>query len=377
MARRPPPQPPQDAAAAAVRVIDTVLAAADLAAIVLGDRTGWYAALADGRPRTAPDLAAATATSARYALEWCEQQAATGLLEVVAEGEPADQRLYRLPAGLAAVLAEPDSPAGLAPLVRQMAAAVGGLPRLEQAYRDGTGVGWSEHGPAMLSVQAETNRAAFAHLLPGWFAAIPDVHARLQAAGSRIADIGCGLAWSSIALARAYPQASVDAVDIEPQTVVLARQNVIEAGLDGRIAVHRVDAAGAAGAGLRPGYDLVTAFECIHDLPDPVAVLASMRGLAAGSGTVVIADEAVGERFRAPAGRLERLMYGFSLLICLPDSMCTPGSAAIGTVMRPDTLRALAAQAGFDQVDVLPIEHDSWRFYRLRVTPPAAVPGTR
>jgi 2-polyprenyl-3-methyl-5-hydroxy-6-metoxy-1,4-benzoquinol methylase len=375
MARRPLPQPPQDAADAAERVIDTVLAAADLAAIVLGDRMGWYAALADGRPQRAADLAAATATSPRYAVEWCEQQAAGGWLEVVADdAEPAGQRCYRLTSGLAAVLAAPDSPAGLAPLVRQMAAAVSGLPPLEQAYRDGTGVGWGDHGPAMLEVQAETNRAAFTHLLPGWFAAITDVHALLQRPGARIADIGCGLAWSSIALARAYPQAVVDAVDIHPETVGLARRNVTAAGLDGRVTVHQADAAGAE---LRPGYDLVTAFECVHDLPDPVAVLASMRALAAGSGAVVIADEAVGDRFRAPAGRLERMMYGFSLLICLPDSMSTPGSAAIGTVMRPDTLRALAADAGFDQVEVLPVEHDSWRFYRLRVSPPAAAPDAR
>jgi hypothetical protein len=113
----------------------------------------------------------------------------------------------------------------------------------------------------------------------------------------------------------------------------------------------------------------VTAFECIHDLPHPAAVLATMRAMAAqpdgGQGVVLVADEAAGERFRAPAGRMDRMMYGFSLITCLPDSMSTPGSAAIGTVMRPGTMRELAAQAGFGDVEVLPVEHRSWRFYRL------------
>jgi SAM-dependent methyltransferase len=368
--RRPLPQPPENADQAAERVLESVLAAADLAAMALGDQLGWYAVLADGRARTPVELAGASGCSVRYAQEWCEQQAASGLLihEQPTE-QPTEQpdldaeaRRYRLPAGLAAVLADPQSPAGLAPLVRQMAAALSGLPRLAQPYRDGGGVAWSEQGADMLQAQSETTRLAFTQQLAGWFAGLPDTDAALRRPGARIADLGCGLAWSSIALARAYPQATVDAVDVDPQTVELARRNVVEAGLDGRVRVHLGD---AAATGLAPGYQLVTAFECIHDLPDPVAVLTGMHALAGGSGAVVIADEAVGERFRAPAGRMDRMMYGFSLLVCLPDSMSTPGSAAIGTVMRPGTLRALAAAAGFDRVEILPIEHPSWRFYLL------------
>jgi hypothetical protein len=132
------------------------------------------------------------------------------------------------------------------------------------------------------------------------------------------------------------------------------------------VTVHQGD---AAAVGLAAGYHLVTAFECIHDLPHPVAVLATMRAMAAqddgGQGVVLVADEAAGERFRAPAGRMDRMMYGFSLFSCLPDSMSTPGSAALGTVLRPGTMRALAADAGFGEVEVLPVEHRSWRFYRL------------
>lgn len=366
--RRPDlPQPPQDADAALDRVVASILATMDLAAMALGGRLGWYDALADGRPRTAAELAGSTGTDARYAREWLEQQAAAGLLQVDDVAAEPEGRRYAMPAGLAEVLTDPESVNGMAANVQQLATLLGDLDRLEQAYRTGGGVPWSAHGEAMARRQAETTRVGFTRLMPGWFGALPELEAELQGRdGLRILDVGCGLAWSSVGLARHFPGATVDAVDLDPVTVDLARRTVSEAGLADRVTVHLGD---AAAVGLAPGYHLVTAFECLHDLPHPVPVLAGMRALAAqpdgGQGVVLVADEAAGERFRAPAGRMDRMMYGFSLLSCLPDSMATPGSAALGTVLRPDTVRRLAAEAGFGAVEVLPVEHRSWRFYRL------------
>ena len=108
-----------------------------------------------------------------------------------------------------------------------------------------------------------------------------------------------------------------------------------------------------------------TAFECMHDVPDPVAVLSTMRRLAKPDGHVVVMDERVSERFAGRGDDIDRVMYGFSLFICLPDGMSHPGSAGTGTVMRPETLRSYAREAGFDDVEILPIENDFWRFYRL------------
>ena len=118
-------------------------------------------------------------------------------------------------------------------------------------------------------------------------------------------------------------------------------------------------------ASLDGRYDLVTAFECIHDMPDPVSALRTMKRLAGDDGLVVVMDEKVSESFSPDADEVERLMYGFSNFICLPDGMAHSHSVGTGTVMRPDTLRGYARQAGFDDIEILPIETDFWRFYRL------------
>jgi 2-polyprenyl-3-methyl-5-hydroxy-6-metoxy-1,4-benzoquinol methylase len=149
---------------------------------------------------------------------------------------------------------------------------------------------------------------------------------------------------------------------VDEASVALARANVAAAGLEDRVAIHCHDVTDPALAGR---YDLVTAFECVHDMPQPVAVLRAMREMVAEGGTVLVADERVAEAFAAPGDDLERLMYGFSVLHCLPVGMADAPSRGTGTVMRPDTLRRYAAEAGFRQVEVLPIEADFWRFYRL------------
>jgi hypothetical protein len=114
------------------------------------------------------------------------------------------------------------------------------------------------------------------------------------------------------------------------------------------------------------GYDLVRAFECIHDMPYPVRVLAAMRSMAGEGGTVIVMDENVQQEFVAPGDEIERLMYGFSTLVCLPDGMSHPDSAGTGTVMRPSVFEGYAKEAGFGGVEILPIDGGFWRFYRLR-----------
>lgn len=113
-------------------------------------------------------------------------------------------------------------------------------------------------------------------------------------------------------------------------------------------------------------YDVVFAFECVHDMPRPVDTLAAVRRAVRPGGQVIVMDEAVADAFHPDGDDVERLMYGFSLLICLPDGRAHTPSAATGTVMRPDTLRAYAREAGFTDVETLPIgDFGFWRFYRL------------
>jgi ubiquinone/menaquinone biosynthesis C-methylase UbiE len=199
-----------------------------------------------------------------------------------------------------------------------------------------------------------------------WFPAIPDVHARLQASPpARVADLGCGCGWSSIAIARAYPTARVDGFDVDPQAIALAQQHAADAGLAERVAFRVMD---AADPGFHGRYDLVTAFETLHDMPHPVPALRTMRRLAEDGGAVIVVDEKVAPSFEAPADPVTRVSYGWSVLSCLPSGMVRAGGTPAGTgaVMRPSTLASYARAAGFRDVETLPVEHDAWRFYRLR-----------
>jgi 2-polyprenyl-3-methyl-5-hydroxy-6-metoxy-1,4-benzoquinol methylase len=149
---------------------------------------------------------------------------------------------------------------------------------------------------------------------------------------------------------------------VDEASVAEARRQAAEAGVADRIAFHR---SAVEDAPLRGPYDLVTAFECLHDMPYPVRALRRMRELAGSSGAVLVADEGVGDSLDENRNFVGRLNYNFSVLHCLPQALVFPDSAGTGTVIRPSTLRRYAQDAGFARVETLPIDNPLWRFYRL------------
>jgi 2-polyprenyl-3-methyl-5-hydroxy-6-metoxy-1,4-benzoquinol methylase len=343
--------------ALAERLFGMALGAYELFAVHLGNRLGLYRAF-DGEALTPAELAAKAGIAERYAQEWLEQQAVAGFLEV-------DGDRFRLPAGHAETLTDEESLAYTTPMATYGAVFGSVLPQLEAAFRTGGGVDWEEFGDLAREAQGEVNRPVFKHLLGAeWLPAMADVHARLSSGPARIADVACGVGWSSIAMARAYPEATVDGYDLDGPSIELARANAAEAGLEDRVQFHVRDAGDPDLAG---SYQLVTAFEAIHDLSNPVGVLGSMRALAADDGAVLVVDERVAETFAAPGDELERIMYTYSILCCLPAGLADTPSAATGTVMRPDTLRRYAEEAGFSSLEILPVEHDVFRLYRLHL----------
>ncbi|WP_433236552.1 class I SAM-dependent methyltransferase [Streptosporangium sp. CA-135522] len=336
------------------RLLRSALGTFEVLSVHLGDRLGWYRALAGHGPATAAELTARAGGHERYAREWLEQQAACGILTVGRDGR------FALPQGAAEVLTDGSSLAYLAPLARALAGAATQMPALVEAYRDGGGVGWAAFGADMREAQADMNRPWYEHVLPDALAGVADLDAVLRRPGARIADVGCGGGWSTIALAKAYPRAVVEGVDVDAPSVELAVRNAREAGAE--VAFHHGDARALA----ENAYDAVFAFECIHDMPRPVETLAEVRRALRPDGTVIVMDEATAGSFTAPADETERLLYGFSLLICLPDGMSHQPSAGTGTVMRPATLRRYAVDAGFRDIEILPIsDFGFWRFYRL------------
>ncbi len=350
--------------ALAGRLFESAVAAMDVFSVYLGEQLGYYRALADHGPLTPHELAARTGTSVRYAREWLEQQATTEILDVEMNATDPDNRRFRLPAEHLAVLTDSGSDLFVAPVGRFISSSIAQAPRLLEAFRTGGGVGWRTFGEDMRTAQADFNRPFFLnHLAQDFIAQIPPLPEVLARPGARSAEIGPGGGWAAIALARAYPGLAVDGFDLDPASVEMARQNVEAEGLAGRVSIHHRDAGDPALAG---AYDLVCAFECIHDLADPVEVLTTMRRLAKPEGTVIVMDERVPEEFGPTGGLTDRLLYGFSLAVCLPDGMSRQPSAATGTVMRPATLRRYAREAGFRDIEILPLEHEMFRFYLMK-----------
>jgi 2-polyprenyl-3-methyl-5-hydroxy-6-metoxy-1,4-benzoquinol methylase len=344
------------------RLFNAVLGGQEVQAAVLGHKLGWYQALADGGALTSTELAERTSTHERYAREWLEHQAVCGYLTVDDVAAPASERRFTLPAAHAEVLTSVESLNYVLPLASFIATVGKHIDAVEEAYRTGGGVSWAELGADAREAQAAANRPMFVQQLgQEYFASIPDIDTALRA-GGRVADIGSGGGWSSIGVALAYPEATVDGYDIDEPSVEMARRVAEEAGVGDRVAFHHV---GGGEVDAPEPYDLVMALECIHDMSDPVSVLATMRRLAGADGTVVVMDENVAETFTAPGDEVERIMYGYSLMCCLPDGMSQQPSEATGTVMRPSTLEDYAQRAGFDSIEILPIENDFFRFYRL------------
>ncbi|QWF23311.1 methyltransferase domain-containing protein [Nocardioides sp. LMS-CY] len=351
----------QSADEVAERLFGSILGTVEVMSVFLGDRLGWYRSLAGEGPASANELARRTGTHARYAREWLEQQAVAGLLTVESDGGPDDRR-FAIPASTAEVMTDPTSLAYLAPLGRMFGAVGPVLPQLLEAYRNGGGVSWDQLGDDARESQADANRPWYEKQLGPALAGVPAVHDALAAPGCRVLDVGCGAGWSSISLARAYPSATVLGVDVDEPSIALAEDNARAAGVDDRVRFVSRDAA------LLPDgtVDVAFAFECVHDMPRPVDVLSAVRRALAPGGSLVVMDEAVADAFAPDGDELERIMYGFSLFVCLPDGLSSAPSVGTGTVMRPSTLQGYGEAAGFETFEVLPIEEFGfWRFYRL------------
>lgn len=345
----------EQAEALAERLLGQTVEILEGAAVWLGTELGWYAALRDGGPATPEELAERAGTQPRYTREWVEQQAVAGILHT-------DGSTYSLPAGHATALLDRDSLLWTEPLVRAMLVAARQLPEIARTAREGGGVPWAAYGPEMTRAQGDGNAPALRHALPtSWVPRVPELHARLTG-GAEVLEVGCGEGWAAIGLAETYPAITVHGVDVDDRAIVAAREHAERAGVANRVRFSLADAGGGVDGG---PYDVALAIECVHDMPYPVEVLAAVRAALAPDALCYVLDEAVDAVLAAPGDQLQRLFYGFSLLVCLPDSLSHPHSVATGTVLRPSTLDGYARAAGFAGAEPLDVDAGLWRFYRL------------
>ncbi len=345
------------------RMLGDTVAALETLNICLGVRLGLYDALAEG-PLDANGLAGKAGIHPRYAREWLEQQGVSGWLtaETGSGGDPYTRRFY-LPDESYQVLVDRDSPSYMGALPLFFTSISGVLDQVAGAFRTGGGVPFSAYGADTRHGIGGLNRPMFLHSIGEWINALPGVPPRLAEAGAHVLDLGCGTGWSSIAIAEAFPATRVHGVDLDESSVTEARQNAASRGVSDRVTFTRGDA-----ATFDPGptrYDLACLFESLHDMADPIGVLRNVLHALTPDGSVLIGDERVADAYTAPGDLLERLNYAFSTLHCLPATRAEGAKVEAGTVLRPGTINAYAADAGYTFAEEAPIDHDFWRFYHL------------
>ncbi len=344
----------------AEKLFQSALGYFDLLSIRLGQRLGLYEVLAQG-PVTSQELASRAGIAERYAQEWLEQQTTARIIAADIERDPVT---FRLPAGHAEVLLDVDSLSYLGASVSQLYSITNAFEQVVEAFRTGGGVPYEAYGTDNIEGQGAGNRPVFLTTLPNdWLPNILPLHERLRAdPPARVVDVGCGTGWSSIAIAKAYPNVTVVGFDPDEISIELARKNAAAEGVSDRVRFHREDGALVE----RAPFDVAAAFECIHDMARPVEVLAAVRASLADEGAMLVVDERTSDGFTGQPDPLEGYFYGWSIFDCLPTGMYEQPSAGTGTVMRASTLEWYAREAGFTRFEVLPIEHDSFRLYLLR-----------
>ncbi len=337
------------------------LATMELANIELGVRLGLYEILAGAGPLTAGELSKSAGIAERYGLEWLEQQATAGVVDVDDVSESASDRRFTLPNAHAHVLIDDDSEACMKPCSAVVPWVGKALDIMVEEFRGGAGAAFGLFD--LHDLQAAFTRPVFAnHLTQNWLPALPEVQAKLTAGDRvRVAELGCGEGLAAITIAKAYPNATIDGFDLDEASIVVAQTQAATAAVQDQVHFEVRDAADST---LDGDYDLVLAIEMLHDVPDPVGILRTMKQLAGDRGTVLVVDERTDDAFSVPASEMERFFYCFSTLHCLAVSM-QDGGAGTGTVMRADKVRDYALAAGFSSVDVLDVDHPQFRLYRL------------
>jgi 2-polyprenyl-3-methyl-5-hydroxy-6-metoxy-1,4-benzoquinol methylase len=316
------------------RFVGDLGATAAAGSVVIGHRLGLYRALAEG-PASPAELADRTGTQVRPVTEWLRGQAAGGY---VTHGDG----VFRLTEEQAFCLADPDGPVYLPGAFLLALGALRAERRITDSFRTGTGMGWHAHDPdVFLGCDAFFRPGYLANLTSSWIPALDGVDAALRA-GGRVADVGCGLGASSVLMAQAYPRASVSGSDYHDESIGMAAERAAEAGLADRVRFEVAAATTFSGT----GYDLVTTFDCLHDMGDPVGAARHIRDALADDGCWLLVEPTAGDDLAANTHPIGRMYYGFSTLLCVPNALAQHGDRALGTQAGPRALEEVAREAG-------------------------------
>ena len=320
------------------RAVDEVGATLNAALVVMGDKLGLYRALAGAGPLTPRELAEKTETAERYVQEWLNAQAAGGYVDY----DP-QTGTYLLPPEQTVALTDESSPAYLPGFFQIALGSVLDSPRITESARTGRGLGWHEHVHDVHEGCERFFRPGYnANLVDAWLPALDGVVEKLDT-GARVADVGCGHGASTILMAQAFPESTFVGSDYHAGSIDTARERGQNAGVADRVQFEAVPATAHPGS----GYDLVTMFDCLHDMGDPVGAARKVCDLLAPDGTWMIVEPAAGDRVEDNLNPVGRAYYGFSTLLCTPASLSQEVGLALGAQAGEARIREVVEQAGF------------------------------
>ncbi len=317
-------------------------AAMSASLVVLGDRLGLYKTLVSAGPSTSAELAVVTGLAERNLREWLAAQAAAGYVDY----DDASGR-FAMNDEQATVFADENSPAFMAGGFEVISAMFQDEPKVAEAFRTGAGVGWHEHCACLFSGTERFFRPGYnASLVSTWIPALDGIEDRLKA-GASVADVGCGHGASTILMAKAFPNAQFVGFDYHAPSVERARAAATEAGVSGRVNFEVASAKDFPGR----GYALVTIFDALHDMGDPVGAARHIRSTLAEDGTFMLVEPNASDRLRDnldhPFGRM---FYSASAMVCTPASMSQEVGLALGAQAGEARLKQVAREAGFTRV---------------------------
>jgi Methyltransferase domain len=311
--------------------------------ILIGDKLGLYRAMAGAGPIGPYELARRTNTNERYVREWLAAQAASGYTTY----DPETKR-YTLPPEQAAVFADETSPVFIAGAYDVAASVYRDEPKITAAFQSGRGVGWHEHHPCLFCGTERFFRTSYNHhLVPEWLPALDGVTEKLGKGGV-VADVGCGHGASTIIMAKAFPKARFYGFDYHDASVESARAAAEEAGVADRITF---EVASAKDFPAR-GYDLVTFFDCLHDMGDPVGASTHVHSTLANDGTWMVVEPLAADRVEDNLNPVGRIYYSASTMICTPASMAQEVGLALGAQAGEARLTEVIESGGFSKVRV-------------------------
>ena len=305
--------------------------------VVIGHRLGLYKALAPA-PASAQELAERTRTSPRYVAEWLRGQAAGGYLEYDAGTDT-----YSMTEEQTFALANPDGGVYVPGAFVLALGALRAEPRITEAFRTGTGLGWHEqHDDVFLGCEQFFRPGYIASLVPSWIPALDGVAGKLSA-GATVADVGCGLGASTILLAQEYPNSRFAGSDYHDRSIEIARKRAGDAGVADRVNFEVASAASFSGS----GYDLVATFDCLHDMGDPLAAARHIREAIKPNGTWLVVEPFAADDAAGNMNPVGRVYYGFSTLLCVPNALSQPGGYSLGAQAGEAAIRQVVTEAGF------------------------------